>query len=250
MSDEPHRTESPARDLWLEQVLARIQIGIGRVVCARADDAPVVVTTLAGELPTPANHADAMHLRSLLSDFSAHCGEFIHTRAHPRPVRCDFLPQTVHYQVWHRADSDPRAVLSTWANAFFPTFSRAHPPSLAEHVARLLAREYHCAWTDRRLARQFHVSAAALRRAFEAEHGVSVRDYHRTLRVLAAVERLRIDKVEAVALEVGFKSRKNLYRALRQLARLTPSQFRALSAEEAAALFEELRLALVRNRAP
>jgi methylphosphotriester-DNA--protein-cysteine methyltransferase len=89
------------------------------------------------------------------------------------------------------------------------------------------------------------VGVAVLGHDFERRFGLSIRAYHRILRVLAALEQVRTAKVDAVALEVGYRSKKNLYRALYQVTGLTPTGFRKLSATDAERLVNSLKLTLV-----
>lgn len=98
------------------------------------------------------------------------------------------------------------------------------------------------------LARRLYASTSTLQRAFHCAFAISIRDYQRVLRVLMALEHVPTDKVDAVAIEVGCKSRKNFCRALRRITGLTPSGFRALSGADAAKLIDSVKLTLVRKR--
>jgi AraC-like DNA-binding protein len=55
--------------------------------------------------------------------------------------------------------------------------------------------------------------------------------------------------MEAVALEVGYKSRKNFYATLQHFTGLTPTGFRRLSDSRAAEIIEMLSLSLQRHGA-
>jgi AraC-like DNA-binding protein len=59
---------------------------------------------------------------------------------------------------------------------------------------------------------------------------------------------VRHEQVEAVALRIGYRRTKNFYRAFRQLTGMTPTGFRRLSAERAAAVLEFAKLAFVGHR--
>ena len=72
-------------------------------------------------------------------------------------------------------------------------------------------------------------------------------EYLRRVRLLHALRTL-IDeggKIEPVALEVGYRGKKNFYRVFRQLTGLTPAQFRDLPAAAARQIVENNRLALL-----
>ena len=77
---------------------------------------------------------------------------------------------------------------------------------------------------------------------------MSIPQYQRTLRLVDALGRVRHEKVEAVALSVGYRTTKNFYRAFRELTGMTPTGFRQLSSERAAAVLEFAKLALVKHR--
>jgi len=77
---------------------------------------------------------------------------------------------------------------------------------------------------------------------------MSIPRYQRTLRLVEALGRVRDEKVEAVALSVGYRATKNFYRAFRQLTGTTPTGFRRLPPERAAAVLEFATLALVGHR--
>ena len=235
---------------WLTSVAASLQVAAGRILGVETEDVRLTLAALAQQLPAPANHAETLILRSLTLDLASKCGAFLHAQAHrsePRPA-CGFSPAAILDQCWARIEEDPRALLSSWVETFFPAFIGHHPPGIAEATARLLWRTYDRPWTVRGLARSVVAPVSALPREFEREFGLSILAYQRTLRIIAALEQLRTEKTEAVALQVGFRSRKNFYRALHQVTRLTPTRFRALPEPHADALIASLRLALIRGR--
>jgi AraC-like DNA-binding protein len=73
-----------------------------------------------------------------------------------------------------------------------------------------------------------------LGRLFHSEVGVTVREYVRGLRLKHATELIRDGvKIEAVALVVGYRSKKNFYRQFRQSFGTTPGGFRHQDAQPA-----------------
>lgn len=83
----------------------------------------------------------------------------------------------------------------------------------------------------RALADEFACTERAIRVAFQRAYGMSPRTYKRRTKVLCAIELLRKETWDndSVARELGFRSPKNLYRALRLETGLTPRQIRLLS---------------------
>jgi AraC-like DNA-binding protein len=130
-----------------------------------------------------------------------------------------------------------------WIDAFSAELLSTHPPSAASRAARAIRDQYQLPWTIAVLARRFDVSPSQLRRNFQREFGVSVQEYHCTMRVIKAMTLVSTDKIEASALKVGYKSKKNFYRAFQEVTGLTPTAFRNLSEERALHLVESIRAA-------
>lgn len=143
---------------------------------------------------------------------------------------------------------DARASFAAWIDQFFPAFVRAHPPSTAMQAARLLHQRYAELLPVATLALECHTTSPRLADEFKRQFGMSIPQYQRTLRLVEALVRVRHEKIEAVALSVGYRTTKNFYRVFRLLTGMTPTGFRALSAERAAAVVEFARLALVGHR--
>lgn len=108
------------------------------------------------------------------------------------------------------------------------------PPSL--HVRRMLALiEEKSAepLSLGTLGHELNRQAGYLGRLFRQEIGVSMREYLARLRLDRAATLIRDGvKVEAVALEVGYRSKKNFYRQFRRRFGTTPAHYRAEAKEE------------------
>jgi AraC-like DNA-binding protein len=103
-------------------------------------------------------------------------------------------------------------------------------PELASRAASLLGRSYAEPWTIPRLARALGTNRFSLTTEFYRAFGMGVHEYLVRVRVKAVDERLRdgCDKLETIAGDVGFRSRKTLYDAYRRVtgAALTASSRR------------------------
>lgn len=78
------------------------------------------------------------------------------------------------------------------------------------------------------LGRALNRQAGYLGRLFRDEIGVSMREYLARMRLERAARLIREGvKVEAVALEVGYRSKKNFYRQFRRRYGTTPALYRA-----------------------
>ena len=73
----------------------------------------------------------------------------------------------------------------------------------------------------------------ALRRMVRTDMGLSMRDFQIRIRVLEAMKRFAAGErtLTSVARSVGYKSDKNLYRALRAVTGRTPSELMGMSHE-------------------
>ena len=81
----------------------------------------------------------------------------------------------------------------------------------------------------RALARSAGLQEAYLSRLFRQQMGLGVRDYLTHIRMARAAALIRNgDKVEAVALEVGYRSKKNFYRQFSRSFGMTPATFREM----------------------
>ncbi|MGH9349981.1 MAG: helix-turn-helix domain-containing protein [Vicinamibacterales bacterium] len=81
-------------------------------------------------------------------------------------------------------------------------------------------------------ARALNRQAGYLGRLFREEIGVGMREYLARLRLERAARMIREGvKVEAVALEVGYRSKKNFYRQFRRRFGTTPALYRAAAGE-------------------
>ena len=134
---------------------------------------------------------------------------------------------------WNVALADAGAMFLSWVDVFYREFARAHPASAVEQVAALIRQDFQRQWSLERLAGKFHLTPSRLRRAFHREFGVSIHDYQKTRRVIEALHQVPDGKIEAIALEVGYRSKKDFYRAFHEVTGMTPTTFRRLSHEGA-----------------
>src|SRR5204863_2370784 len=135
---------------------------------------------------------------------------------------------------------DPMDAFRMWVDRFCTDFEAHHPPSVARKAALIIQREYRSDVSVGLLARRVHATPRRLSQAFRREYRMTILEYHRLTRLLGALERIRHEKVEAIALEIGYRSKKSLYRAFRQLTGLLPNEFRRLPPKQADEILEQL----------
>jgi AraC-like DNA-binding protein len=110
---------------------------------------------------------------------------------------------------------------------------RTHPPTAASRAARLIRMHYDERWSVDRLARGLHMTPSHLRVEFQREYGMPVHQYREHVRVREAAMKIRTEKVDAHALRVGYRSRKNLYAAFRRVTGMSLTTFRRLPEDRA-----------------
>lgn len=242
MGDRQHRN-SPAniRRDWVNHVVAEAQRTAGRSLVIDPEQTEATLLQFIGALPAPANHLERLILRAMLFDVAWKFGSTIHRRTHRRhSAKCRFVPAALMGSLVNAPIGDPEAMFLPWVNAFCAEFSRTHPASVAARVAGLIRRDYQHPWSLDSLADQFHVTVSQLRRAFQREFGVSIHDYQRSRRVIEALSHVSEGKIDAIALEVGYKSKKDFYRAFQAVTGVTPMAFRRLSDEHASRIVKSV----------
>ena len=181
-----------------------------------------------------------MLLRGLLVQFACQWNTCAHANWHRRsvPSACACTPTRLLEHFWSEPREDPRLAFERWIDGFIVEFSAHHVPSAASRAAQVIRTEFDQSITVDGLARRFGVNAQRLRRQFREEHGTSIPAYKGAVRMFAAIQQVATTNIDAVARGVGYKSRKNFYRAFRNLTGLTPTAFRELPTETMTALMD------------
>lgn len=218
--------------------MARLQTSVRRLLATIGTVDPHEAVGLMRPLALAIERApDHMHravLATTLVDVCRQIVERLHERDGPgRPCAC-------HVTAWSRIgplarslDGDPRCAFSEWADAFFERFAEEHPRSLSAQAAALMRADPEKPWSMTDLARVVQAPSRRLRQDFHARFGMRASTYLQLVRAIRAVALLRSGtKVEAVAWDVGYRSKKDLYAALRRWVGAAPSEVRALCEEE------------------
>jgi len=240
---------SPAmefRRAWLEHVAGKCQTLIGSVMTMDATDelAPLLLEWT-DALPDPTCAAEDLALRGLLFHCALRCGVAVHAHVHHGSMdgRCGFAAT---YAIDRFAGQGAaKASFQEWAQAFSAELARRHPVSAARRALAIIrAHDRDCDVAH--LTTLVGVSPAHLRRTFRREFGISLPEYVRRIRLLRALEVLAGGgiKIEALALDVGYRSKKSFYQAFRRLTGLTPAAFRLLPAYRARQIVETTRAGL------
>lgn len=98
---------------------------------------------------------------------------------------------------------------------------------LAGHITNLIDDHYADRLTTTRIARMIGRSALVVRQEFKRAMGMSLRDYLTAVRIERAQHLLRAsEKVEVVALQVGYRSKRQFIRQFKTHVGMIPSDFR------------------------
>jgi AraC-like DNA-binding protein len=241
-------SRSAVRPVWLDVVVAASQRVAGESQVIDPADAQPMLTAFVRALPAPASVVERLILRALLLDVAWRYGRTAHARAHRgQRGKCSFVPIRCLERFWGAPPQDPEKAFLAWTDAYCAEFARLHPATAASRVARLIRRNYQRRWSLAVLGRRFHVTSSQLRRGFACEFGVSIQKYQQEMRVKAAIREVRKGNIEATALGVGYKGKKNFYHAFRQVTGVTPTAFRCLSEERALHIIDSIGLPLRRE---
>jgi AraC-like DNA-binding protein len=99
---------------------------------------------------------------------------------------------------------------------------------LAEQVRNLLDCRYAEKIVARNIANELKVSESRMNRCFRRAYGTTIHQHLMRVRVRHGLDLVSKGvKIEAAGLAVGFRSKKDFYRAVQQLVGCTPAQFRS-----------------------
>jgi AraC-like DNA-binding protein len=223
-----HEPSEFVRADWLNDIARNLQCLAGDVVWAV--DARPLLNDVVRRLPAPSTPVESLLLRGLLWESAYRLGAALHAEAHANVrVRCLLDEERLLLNAFSAGAKDSRYAFIEWAARFYRRLHEVHPPSGARSVAVTIRENFQRPLNVERLAQSVKMTASGLRRAFHAEFGRSPRAYHTVVRLLHALEQVEAEKIDGVALEVGYRSRKNFYRMFKSLTGLTPSAFRRVS---------------------
>lgn len=192
-------------------------------------------------IEAPPDASRRVQLRLMLVDL---CGPIVRA-IHPR----DRTSCSCHAAAWDylpivtRLDEcDPRTAFRNWLELFLTDVAANHPPTAAQEAASLIRSDPGRAWTLQELAQTIGAQQGRLSRQFTKVFGLRPAAYVHLVRVSRAVGFFRTSaKVEAIARDVGYRSKKDFYAALKRWVGLTPAELRELNNEESSWLVRELR---------
>ena len=237
----------PVRSQWRWTATDRLQAATGRLPLTDRAEIGGFLNDACESLPEPINSVERLILHWLLLQFAAESGNAIHARVHAPAgsSTCPFIPWLTLEDFFSSKMADPVSAFRKWVDAYIDELNRIHPMSPANKAAQLLRDHYQQQWEVDILATRVHATRTQVTRGFRREYGMSIGDYQRYVRLFHAIDRVRQgEKVDAIALEVGYKSKKNLYHAFSELTGLSLTEFRRLPSDAIEQIMDSARLAL------
>jgi methylphosphotriester-DNA--protein-cysteine methyltransferase len=233
------------RPSWLEDVVAHCQRFVGTAMRPPDDGVISIASNFLATLPDAATPAEDLALRALLFDVAARWGTRLHADAHRlSSKRCEFVDTQLLGLFANDARCRAKSTFLSWAREFDGELVRHHSRSPAQRAAAIVRAPGGEHATVAGLADRLDVPDRQLRRMFHQCFGLSLAEYIRQARLQRALE-LMLEvpgKVEPVALQVGYKSKKNFYRVFKLSIGMTPSAFLRLPHDRARDVLETARL--------
>jgi AraC-like DNA-binding protein len=142
--------------------------------------------------------------------------------------RCSFEPAFALDGWAAEAAVSPIDAFRHWARRYVRRFRAAHPLACALGARRLLSTAPDSRIVPSALARQVGCSTVHLQRTFKELTGRTLREYQDDIRLREAVRLLEQTdvKIEAIAIDLGYRSKKDFYRFVRTRLARTPGDVR------------------------
>jgi len=186
-------------------------------------------------LPPPHTSFEQRLFRALLLDVAARIGHIVHDAFHRHEHardkahrHCEFTPAATLAEWVDDPTHSPSETFRRWAVRFAADFEDAHVLACAERAEQHIQRHFRGRIGVEVLARHLRCGLKPLRRSFKALTGFTIREYQAELRLREALRLLEQSdlKIEAIAHEVGYRSKKGLYQVVHERVGLTPLDFR------------------------
>jgi AraC-like DNA-binding protein len=227
---------------WLDRLIGDVQELSVAVATHEQRDLPAVVREFTERLaPAP----DSLHqalLANLLLDVCRHTFDSLHASIEPESCTCAAKGWALLARFTRWYEVDPRVALCTWTETFFAAYRHNHPPTPATRAAAMMRTEPERPWTIASIARALGVTRRQLSTEFRERYGFGPLEYVHLARVAQSLMLLDDPiKIEALAMSVGFRSKKDFYRAFRTWTGMIPTAVRTLPGDARRMLTASLR---------
>jgi len=233
---------------WLSQTIGVIQRAVDAIELEDRLDRPTLASRLVESLPPAAGAYERILLRSILVGLGLRLIDMSHADLRGHPCDCALR---CGCDLWRYSSAcqngDPIAEFGEWLANFLTTIRTAHPRAAEERAAWILRSSFRRHIAPARLAYDCGCSLSLLRAKFSRRYGMSFRQYVHLARVVTACRELRngTPKIEALARECGYSSKKEFYRVFRTATGCVPQAFRQLPGNEADCCLTALAVRLI-----
>jgi AraC-like DNA-binding protein len=180
-------------------------------------------------------------LRALFLDLALESGRRLHASFHgTNHHHFAFQPDRIVTVVWADGSQTPRMLLSEWARRITAALSYEH--EACQRLAQWILSNYQHPLRFPERAKELGLPEHHLARRFRVHFRMSPAEYHRGVRLVRAFEMLVVQKtkVEAVALSVGYHSKKNFYRSFKTWFPNRPTALRYSQFQQSTLLYRSL----------
>lgn len=209
---------------WLLQLTRECQAFLGQLASTPPHNlhVPRLAEQFLSRIADPSNAAERLVFRSFLLQIAIHLTTIA---ANAGSGRQPIERMVGLFREWGDRSREMKTLLLEAARTLGPD---ARDMSLAGRARREIDANYASPMTIRQLGRTLGCHPKRLARAFQHEYGESIPAYLATVRMRYGVNAIKNTdlKVEAIARMVGYRSKKNFYRAVRQATGMTPRQLR------------------------
>jgi AraC-like DNA-binding protein len=221
---------------WLSATIRECQAFLGQAVSLVPTDLRQSAKEFVARLPKPRSPLEQLTQKGLLLDLALQFGYAAHRAFHRHAGpderamdRCAFQPSAT-LEEWPRDQTSrsPGEAFSRWAARFALELQAAHPLASVHSAEHYLKAHFRTRISAADLARRLRCSPTFLQRAFKQSTGLTLREYQAELRLREAIRLLEGSnlKIEAIAGEVGYRSKKDLYRVVQARLGCTPLEVR------------------------
>ena len=226
------------RSHWLSETVRECQAFLSKSLHVGPNYLPGMAAAFIERLAAPLSPVERLVQRGLLLEVAVQFGHAAHTTFHmqhpvdePAAKNCGFSP-ALAVEGWPRdLATSPAEAFRRWSRRYADAFRDTHPLSCAREAEDYLKQHFRSPVSAQNIAEQLSCPITFLRRTFKQLAGKSLLEYQSELRLRAAL-RLLSDtdlKMEAIAGEVGYRSKKDLYRVVQAHLSCTPLEYRQAS---------------------
>jgi len=220
---------SPVRPEWIHTLYNASQRAIGVI---ELDDAAAaaIARDLTNDIPDPASPLEERLLDGHLLALAVRWAVKAHRRLHAgADAPCTFQADVYLRDVWMAHPGPAKTTFCEWCDGYFDALRGAHHDPIAE-AARWIRMHSASRLSVGAVARHVGVHTVALRRQFDQQFGISLREYHVRARLIEALRMFVSDGHDARSAlhAAGWSSPKCFYRTLLRVTGMSVRQIRSL----------------------